>query len=431
MPAGRLTSVGIGDDAAVVGAPSGSVVAAVDLVLEGRHFRRDWSSAHDVGVKAAARSLADIAAMGAVNTALLVALAAPGELPARWATDLAAGLAAEATRAGAGIAGGDTASAESVVLSVTALGDLEGRAPVLRSGARPGDVIAVAGDLGRSAAGLALLAARGPSPAGGFPGELADLVTAHRRPAPPYDAGPEAARLGATAMIDVSDGLLADLGHIAAASGRAGRHRQRGPRPPGRAARGRGVAGPPGGRGRSSRRPAPEGTGAADPVTAMALGWVLTGGEDHALVAAFPPGTALPGPLAGDRAGPRRRGRHRGRRRPPRTCRLAALPLSDRPRPYPGARVRAGRARAQVEPARRVRRAGSQVCVPRLAGHLAGLDAGSAHVESLGGPGHDRANGLNIRVPATAGAYMRMRHVVAEARPLAANVADGSHGCLQ
>src|SRR5580658_1363099 len=133
MPAGPLTSVGIGDDAAVVGTPSGSVVAAVDLVIEGRHFRRDWSSAYDVGVKAAARSLADIAAMGAVSTALLVALAAPGSLPARWATDLAEGLASEATRAGAGIVGGDTARAETITISVTALGDLEGRPPVLRS----------------------------------------------------------------------------------------------------------------------------------------------------------------------------------------------------------------------------------------------------------------------------------------------------------
>ncbi len=159
MPAGALTSVGIGDDAAVVAAPSGSVVAAVDLLIEGRHFRRDWSSAYDVGVKAAARSLADIAAMGAVNTALLVALAAPGTLPARWATDLAEGLASEATRAGAGVVGGDTARADAVTLSVTALGDLENRRPVLRSGARPGDVIAVAGPLGHSAAGLALLAA--------------------------------------------------------------------------------------------------------------------------------------------------------------------------------------------------------------------------------------------------------------------------------
>ena len=140
MPAGPLTSVGIGDDAAVVGAPSGSVVAAVDLLIEGRHFRRDWSAAYDVGVKAAARSLADIAAMGAVNTALLVALAAPGTLPARWATDLADGLAAEATRAGAGIVGGDTARADSVILSVTALGDLASRpgAPLRRPARRPG-----------------------------------------------------------------------------------------------------------------------------------------------------------------------------------------------------------------------------------------------------------------------------------------------------
>ena len=127
MPAGPLTSVGIGDDAAVVAAPSGSVVAAVDLLLEGRHFLRSWSSAYDVGVKAAARSLADIAAMGAVPTALLVALAAPGTLPASWALELADGLAFEAGRAGAGIAGGDTARADSVLLSVTALGDLAGR----------------------------------------------------------------------------------------------------------------------------------------------------------------------------------------------------------------------------------------------------------------------------------------------------------------
>ena len=286
MPAGPFTSVGIGDDAAVVSAPSAAVVAAVDMLIEGRHFRRDWSSARDVGVKAAARSLADIAAMGAVNTALLVALAAPGTLPARWAADLAAGLASEATRAGAGIVGGDTASADSVVLSVTALGDLQGRGPVLRSGARPGDVVAVAGPLGRSAAGLALLtAAGGPvPPAGRAP--AAGLVAAHLRPAPPYDAGPEAARIGATAMIDVSDGLLADLGHVAAASGvrvelrsealAAGTELRQA------------AASLLAGRGSA-------GTGAAGTPAAMALGWVLTGGEDHALVATFPPGTGLPG----------------------------------------------------------------------------------------------------------------------------------------
>src|SRR5260370_24886547 len=106
LPPGPRTLVGIGDDAAVLAAPDGRVVATTDFLLEGRHFRRDWSSARDVGHKAAARSLADLAAMGAVPSALLVALAAPAHLPVSWARDLAAGLAAECARAGASVIGG-------------------------------------------------------------------------------------------------------------------------------------------------------------------------------------------------------------------------------------------------------------------------------------------------------------------------------------
>lgn len=304
MPAGPLTSVGIGDDAAVVGTPSASVVAAVDMLIEGRHFVLDWSSAYDIGVKAAARSLSDIAAMGAVNTALLVALAAPGTLPARWAADLADGLAAEATRAGAGIAGGDTARADSVTLAVTALGDLAGRRPVLRSGARPGDVVAVAGLLGHSAAGLALLMAgtvtrpsaspAAPSALSAPPAQagpaaqvdpaappadeaLSELVVAHLRPAPHYDAGPEAALLGATAMIDVSDGLLSDLGHIATASGvQVNITAASLPVVPALLKAAKTVV---------------SATATAD---TLAMDWVLTGGEDHALVAAFPASVTLP-----------------------------------------------------------------------------------------------------------------------------------------
>jgi len=278
MPAGPLTSVGIGDDAAVVAAPSGSVVAAVDLLLEGRHFLRSWSSAYDVGVKAAARSLADIAAMGAVPTALLVALAAPGTLPASWALELADGLAFEAARAGAGVVGGDTARADSVLLSVTALGDLAGRPPVRRSGAAPGDVVAVAGPLGHSAAGYSLLQAGVTA--------LPELAAAHRRPAPPYDAGPEAAVLGATAMIDVSDGLLADLGHVAAASGVLVNVESPG------LALGDPLAEAAAlvlAAGSSSSR-----TSSADSPASLALDWALTGGEDHSLVATFPPSVALP-----------------------------------------------------------------------------------------------------------------------------------------
>src|SRR5579872_3031479 len=186
------TLVGIGDDAAVLATPDGRVVSTVDFVLEGRHFSRSWAAAADVGHKAAARSLADLAAMVATPTALLVALAAPPDLPLSWLEDLARGLAAEAERAGAAVIGGDTARAEQIILAVTGLGDLEGRPPVLRSGARPGDVVAVAGPLGYAAAGLALLSAASaggqpPRPPAGDP-ELAPLIAAQLRPSPRYEA---------------------------------------------------------------------------------------------------------------------------------------------------------------------------------------------------------------------------------------------------
>jgi len=272
LPADARTLVGIGDDAAVLAAPDGRVVASTDFLLEGRHFRRDWSSPADVGRKAAARSLIDVAAMGAVPTGLLVALAAPADLPVSWARGLTEGLAAECARAGASVVGGDTARAASVLLATTGLGDLQGRAPVLRSGAAPGDLVAVTGPLGRAAAGLALLSA----------GLVNDpLVAAQQRPAPPYDAGPQAADLGATAMIDISDGLLADLGHVAAASGvRIDLSSDR-------------LT--PGDDLQAAARLFFDGTGrGAGPEHTLALTWVLTGGEDHALAATFPPGTTLP-----------------------------------------------------------------------------------------------------------------------------------------
>ena len=272
LPADARTLVGIGDDAAVLAAPDGRVVASTDFLLEGRHFRRDWSSPADVGRKAAARSLIDVAAMGAVPTGLLVALAAPADLPVSWARGLTEGLAAECARAGASVVGGDTARAASVVLATTGLGDLQGRAPVLRSGAAPGDVVAVTGPLGHAAAGLALLSA-------GLVNH--PLVAAHQRPAPPYDAGPQAADLGATAMIDISDGLLADLGHVAAASGvRIDLSSDR-------------LT--PGDDLQAAARLFFDGTvRGARPEHTLALTWVLTGGEDHALAATFPPGTTLP-----------------------------------------------------------------------------------------------------------------------------------------
>jgi len=384
---GPRTLVGIGDDAAVLAAPDGRVVASTDFLLEGRHFRRDWSSAPDIGHKAAARSLIDVAAMGAVPTGLLVALAAPADLPVSWARGLAEGLAAECARAGASVVGGDTARAPSVLLATTGLGDLAGRDPVLRSGAAPGDLVAVAGPLGHAAAGLALLSAglgNGP------------LVTAHRRPEPPYDAGPEAAVLGATAMIDVSDGLLADLGHIAAASGvlidlssaRLAPHEAL-------LAAARSVHLDRTDRGSSSD-------------LSDALAWVLTGGEDHALAATFPPRVPLPSrwTVIGEvRAGPGD----------------GYSILVD---------GQAWTGPAGWDHFRAVLAGGTTPKDPSLAGDPACLDAGGADVQALGRAAHGGADTLDVRVPAAAGAAVRVRDVVAEARPLAADVADGSHGSL-
>ena len=172
---------------AVLATPDGRVVATTDFLLEGRHFRRDWSSAADVGHKAAARSLADFAAMGAVPTALLVALAAPPDLPVSWARELTDGLAAECARAGASVIGGDTARAERVLLAVTGLGDLAGR---------PRCCAPAPGPATWSRWPAARPRRRRPRPAAGRGYRTDPLVAAQRRPAPPYDAGPEAAAPG-------------------------------------------------------------------------------------------------------------------------------------------------------------------------------------------------------------------------------------------
>jgi thiamine-monophosphate kinase len=207
---GPQVLLGPGDDAAVVAAPDGRVVATTDAAVEGVHFRRDWSTAYDVGRKTAAANLADVMAMGGTCTALLCALVAPSDLPVDWALGLADGLRDEAALVGAVLVGGDTVRGPSVVVSVTALGDLAGRRPVTRTGACPGDVVVVSGGLGASAAGLRLLqAGTGSGP----------LVERHRQPRPPYALGPALADLGATAMCDVSDGLVSELGHLSRGSG--------------------------------------------------------------------------------------------------------------------------------------------------------------------------------------------------------------------
>ena len=207
---GPAVMIGPGDDAAQVAAPGGSVLVSTDTLVAGRHFRMDWCSAYDVGRRAAAANLADIAAMGGVPTALTVAFAAPGDLEAQWAVDMMRGVAEESALVGAHVVGGDVTAADEVVVCITALGRA-GSYVVQRDGARPGDVVALRGRIGWAAAGLTVLGRGFRSPR--------VVVEAYQRPEPPYEAGPQAADAGATSMIDVSDGLLADLGHIAEHSG--------------------------------------------------------------------------------------------------------------------------------------------------------------------------------------------------------------------
>lgn len=258
---GEAVLLGPGDDAAVL-AVDGAVVTSVDVLVEGVHFRRDWSSGTDVGRKAVAVNVADLEAMGAHALGVVVGFSAPLDLPLGWVLDFAAGLRAECTAAGVSLLGGDVTRARDITISVTVLGELAGHAPVRRSGARPGDLVAYTGRLGWAAAGLAVLGRGFRSPRA--------VVEAQRVPQVRYGAGAVAAEAGATSMIDISDGLLADLGHVAQASAVLIDLEH-------------------------------DAFVVPEPlrVVAVATGtdpdvMILTGGEDHALVATFPAQTDIP-----------------------------------------------------------------------------------------------------------------------------------------
>lgn len=229
LDAGRQTVLGAGDDAAVVSASDGRFVVTTDLMVHGPDFRLAWSSPFDLGWKAAATNLTDVAAMGARPTALVVAIAAPTTTHVGLLEGIADGMR-ECLRAlapGAGVVGGDLSVSSVLTIAVTAFGDLEGRRPVLRSGARPGDVLAHAGVRGDAARGLALLFREGVDAAGEPNADRAaelrqrhpHYVNAQLAPEPPVFAGALAAEAGATAMLDVSDGLAKDAARIAHASG--------------------------------------------------------------------------------------------------------------------------------------------------------------------------------------------------------------------
>lgn len=269
LSASDFAVIGPGDDAAVISAPDARFVVTTDTLVENHDFKLNWSSGYDLGWKAVASNLADVAAMGAVPTALVVAVTAPAETLVTWLESFADGLreACEQLAPGCGVVGGDLAASDQVMVSVAAHGSLEGREPVLRSGAKAGDIIAVAGTLGKAAAGLALLQSENSDAISAYD----NLVKIQLRPSPPISSGAAAAIAGATSMLDISDGLAKDASRIARASA-------------------------------VSIEIDPlmlQGFEAVLEEAARAIGasesdWVLFGGEDHALLATFPPNAELP-----------------------------------------------------------------------------------------------------------------------------------------
>lgn len=268
LPEGHRTVIGPGDDAAVLNVPSGQAVISTDVLVEGHHFRTDWSSAEDVGYRAAVQNLADIAAMGATPTGMVVGLVLPQTTPVEWVEGLARGLAEATEPVGVGVIGGDLVTGDQLVVAITVHGETFAH-PIFRSGAQVGDVLAVAGTLGKAAAGYALKVA-GHEPQSE---EVAELILRFRRPQPPLSAGVAAVAGGATSMMDISDGLLKDAGRLA----RAGEVSLN--------------------IGTEHLRAHIDAVQAAvsvlgDPEAAQE--WVLTGGEDHGLLATFPADIELP-----------------------------------------------------------------------------------------------------------------------------------------
>jgi thiamine-monophosphate kinase len=323
IPRDATVVVGPGDDAAV----PGRLVSSADMLVEGEDFLDGWLDPHRLGVKAAAQNLADVRAMGARPTGLLLSLAAPGDTPASFVDGLVDGLVEEAARAGAVVLGGDLSDARQIVIAVTALGSLPAQtAPLTRNAARPGHTVWLGGRTGWAAAGLEALfagaeaaqttaaeqalaaeavestaavspsAEPGSGPATDSDALLAAAIEAQRAPRPAYaavDALREALDGQPGALIDLSDGLGSDAGRLARASGVdldldssaldaladdlvPVAHRVR--------ALEEAAHADPG-------EPAPDEASPNEPsARARARRWVLTGGEDHGFLATVPDG---------------------------------------------------------------------------------------------------------------------------------------------
>lgn len=214
LPTRPEVLIGVGDDTALLQVPSGAVLVTTDSMVLGRDWIDDWSTGADVGHKVVTQNLADIAAMGGVCTGVVVSLIAGRDTTVVWCRELNEGIADACRAENVAVLGGDLSSAPDGVrvVSITALGELNGLSAVRRHGARVGDVVAVSDSLGRSDAGLRLLQA-------GTTDRAPELVAFHRRPVARLAAGPDAAAAGATALMDISDGLVRDGRRIATASG--------------------------------------------------------------------------------------------------------------------------------------------------------------------------------------------------------------------
>jgi thiamine-monophosphate kinase len=212
--------VGSGDDAAVT-APGGVTATSVDAFVDGVHFRRDTAPLESIGRKAMAAALSDLAAVGATPGEAYLELGIPPDLDTPGSVRLASGLGMAAAAAGVEVIGGDVTRSPVLFLALTVVGHAAAADDLaLRSGARSGDVVAVTGELGGAAAGLLLL--ERPELAAGLDRDLADALRRRQlEPTPRLAAGRALAATGATAMIDLSDGLGGDAGHVAAQSGAA------------------------------------------------------------------------------------------------------------------------------------------------------------------------------------------------------------------
>lgn len=263
LPVSDSEILGPGDDAAVL-AIDGHLVVSSDVLVEGRHFRTEWSNGADVGWRAAMQNIADIDAMGAVATALQVTLAAPPSTPVQFVLDLADGLREACEPHGVGVVGGDLSGSHEIVVAVTVLGETHGTEPVTRADAQAGDVVAVSGRLGAARAGFEQLT-RGLR-------IDEDTIGLFVRPHPRIGAGLEGALHGATAMMDVSDGIVRDAPRIARASELTLEIDSAAiPIHPGVIAVAEHLGEPQ-----------------------RALQWALGGGEDHHMLATFPRAAAVP-----------------------------------------------------------------------------------------------------------------------------------------